>query len=70
MKPADGALRLDRFTPFDDLPELLRVEEFAAVAGFSKGVVYDLVRRGELPSIKFGRKIVRVPKTALTRQTT
>ena len=55
---------VDRYTPISDLPELLRVEEAAAVLDVSKWLVYELIRRGDLPSVKLGR-IVRIPRTAL-----
>jgi excisionase family DNA binding protein len=58
------ASALTRTTPRADWPELLRAEEVAAVADLGRGTVYDLIRRGELPSVKFGR-VVRVPRAGL-----
>ncbi len=39
---------------------LLRPREVAAATGLSRSMVYDLIGRGELPSIRVG-KSVRVP---------
>lgn len=40
------------------------VAEAAEVLGISRALAYDLVRRGELPSIRLGRRIL-VPRIAL-----
>ncbi len=58
-------LTVTRTTPYDELPDLLRPEEFAAAACVSRGVVYELVRTGKLPVVRFGTKLFRVPKSAL-----
>ena len=42
----------------------LSVEEAAVLLGISRDLAYDLVRRGELPSVKLGRRTV-VPRRAL-----
>lgn len=55
---------VNRFTPISDLPEYCRVDEAAAVLDVSKWLVYELIRRGDLPSVKLGR-LVRVPRSAL-----
>ena len=55
---------LDRCTPFADLPELLSPEEFRAVVGIGRTALYDALRRGEIPHLKFGR-CLRIPKAAL-----
>jgi excisionase family DNA binding protein len=59
-----AAVIINRFTPITDLPELLRVDEAAAVLDVSRWLVYELIRRGDLPSVKLGR-LVRIPRTAL-----
>jgi excisionase family DNA binding protein len=46
---------ITRTTPRADLPELLRVEEAAAWCGCSKYLMYELARRGDLPSVRLGR---------------
>jgi excisionase family DNA binding protein len=42
------------------------VPEAASLLGISPGLAYELARRGELPTIRFGRRIV-VPRAALER---
>lgn len=44
--------------------ELLRIEEVQAVLGVGRSKVYDMIRRGELPTLRIGR-LVRVPRWAL-----
>ena len=44
----------------------LTVEEAAAALGLSRAFTYEAVNRGEIPSIRIGRRIL-VPKVALDR---
>jgi excisionase family DNA binding protein len=44
----------------------LSVEEAGRLLGISRGLAYLLVNRGEIPSIRLGRRIV-VPRRALDR---
>ena len=44
----------------------LSVVEAARIMGVSKNVAYEAVRRGEIPSIRLGGRIL-VPRTALER---
>jgi excisionase family DNA binding protein len=61
----DSAARhVRRTTPHDQLPEYLSPEEFGAYLALSRNTTYDLLRRGEVPHLRFGRAI-RIPKTAL-----
>ncbi len=48
----------------DDTRLTLTVEEAAQLLGISRALAYELVGRGELPSIRLGRRIV-VPRHAL-----
>lgn len=57
-------LYVTRYTPFDELPQFLSVEEFRMLVGIGRSTTYDLLRRGELRHIRFGR-VVRIPKEAL-----
>jgi excisionase family DNA binding protein len=43
---------------------VLSVTEAAGMLGISRGLAYELVARGELPSLRLGRRIV-VPRRAL-----
>jgi excisionase family DNA binding protein len=60
---------VNRSTPIADLPELLRAEEAAAWLGISKGTLYELIRRGDIPHISIGR-LVRIPRAALVAKVT
>ena len=42
----------------------LTVEEAAGLLGISRTLAYELVTRGELPSLRLGRRLV-VPRRAL-----
>lgn len=42
----------------------LTVEEAAVLLGISRGLAYELVRRGEIPALRLGRRVV-VPVRAL-----
>jgi len=44
----------------------LTVEEAAEILGLSRAFAYEAARRGEIPSIRIGRRIL-VPKAALNR---
>lgn len=44
----------------------LTVEEAAALLGISRAFAYEAVNRGEIPSLRIGRRIL-VPKAALNR---
>lgn len=44
----------------------LTVEEAGALLGISRAFAYEAVRRGEIPSIRIGRRVL-VPKAALRR---
>ncbi|MGH9373355.1 MAG: helix-turn-helix domain-containing protein [Vicinamibacterales bacterium] len=50
--------------PYDQLPEYLSPEEFRAYLRLSRNTVYELIRRREIPHVRFGRTI-RIPKIAL-----
>lgn len=48
----------------DAAPLTYTVEEAAALLGISRGLAYDLVRRGEIVSVQLGRRLV-VPRARL-----
>ena len=48
----------------DDLPLFLDVETAAHLIGISRSSAYDAIRRGEIPTVRFGRRL-RVPRGAL-----
>ena len=53
-----------RYNSFDDLPITLRVEDLMPVLGIGRNTAYELVRSGQIKSIRIGRQI-RVPKDAV-----
>ena len=55
---------ITRLTPLGDLPELLSVPEAATWLHIGNGLAYEMVRRGDLPSVRLGR-LVRVPRAGL-----
>lgn len=55
---------ITRKTPLEELPELLSVAEAAAWLKIGRGLAYEMVRRGDLASVRLGR-LVRVPRAAL-----
>lgn len=55
---------IDRPISFDDLPLTLRVEELIPVLGIGRNTAYELVRSGQIRSIRIGRQL-RVPKDAV-----
>jgi len=42
----------------------LSADEVAALLGLSRAKVYDAIRTGEIPSIRFGRRVL-VPRASL-----
>jgi excisionase family DNA binding protein len=47
-------------------PLVLSVRDAAALLGISKDLAYDLVRSGEIPSLRLGRRVV-IPKRRLLK---
>ena len=43
---------------------VMTVDEAAAALGISRGLAYQLVRQGDIPSLRLGRRIV-IPRHAL-----
>lgn len=69
--PAAAACRPQPLQPTPDAIDLIRgdrlaltVTEAASLLGISRALAYELVARGELPSIRLGRRLV-VPKVAV-----
>ena len=50
----------------DQTAATLTVEEAAKILGVSRGVAYEGVKTGEIPSIRIGRRIL-VPKAELDK---
>ena len=54
------------YRSFNDLPLTLTVEEAGKVLRVGRNTAYELVRSGQLRSIKIGRQL-RIPKGELVR---
>jgi excisionase family DNA binding protein len=48
----------------DEMPDVLKVEEMAKLLRIGRGIAYEMVRRNEIRSLRFGRAI-RIPKQAV-----
>lgn len=53
-----------KYRSFDDLPLALRVEDLMPILGIGRNTAYELVRCGQIKSIRIGKQI-RIPKQAL-----
>ena len=53
-----------KFCSFDDLPLVLRVEDLMPVLDIGRNTAYELIRSGQIRSIRVGRKL-RIPKQAV-----
>ena len=53
-----------KFRSLDELPLVLRVEDLMPVLDIGRNTAYELIRCGQIRSIKVGRQI-RVPKEAV-----
>lgn len=54
----------NKYRSFDDLPLTLKVEDLIPILGIGRNTAYELVRSGQMRSIKINRQI-RIPKDAL-----
>ena len=54
----------NKYRSLDDLPLALCVEDLMPILGIGRNTAYELVRSGQIRSIRVGRKI-RVPKDAV-----
>lgn len=65
MRNSDTAMEPHAATTSDHQgPLAVSVPEAARLLGISRGLAYELVARGELPSVRLGRRLV-VPSHAL-----
>jgi len=52
------------YTDFEQLPLILTVEDITKILGIGKNTAYDLIRCGNIRSVRVGHKI-RISKDAL-----
>lgn len=50
----------------DDSKLTLSVEEVATVLGISRGLAYEMVKTGKIPSVRFGKRVL-IPRRALEK---
>ena len=54
----------NKYRNLHDLPMTLRVEELMPILGIGRNTAYELIRSGQIRSIRLGRQI-RIPRDAL-----
>lgn len=64
MNHNDNSANYSTITSFDNLPLALTVLEAGQVLRVGRSVTYELVRSGQLRSVRIGRSI-RIPRDAL-----
>ena len=52
------------YRSFDDLPLTLRVEDLMPILSVGRNTAYELVRSGQIRSIRIGKQL-RIPKQTL-----
>ena len=60
-----GAPSISRATPIEQLPEFLRVDEFAAYLGIGRGLAYEMARTDTRLSAFYCGRLLRIPRSAL-----
>ena len=53
-----------KYCSFDELPLALRVEDLMPILNIGRNTAYELVRSGQVRSIRIGRQL-RIPKDAV-----
>ena len=54
----------NKYRNLHDLPMTLRVEELMPILGIGRNTAYEMIRSGQIRSIRIGRQI-RIPRDAL-----
>ena len=54
----------NKYRSFDELPLTLRVEDLMPILGIGRNTAYELVRSGQIRSIRIGRQL-RISKDAV-----
>jgi len=55
---------INRQTDFEDLPQMMTPQEVQAFFGLGRATVYSLIKEGEIPVRRIGRRLF-VPKQEL-----
>ena len=53
-----------KYRDLSDLPMILRVEDLMSILGIGRNTAYELIRSGQIRSVRIGRQI-RIPREAL-----
>ena len=54
----------NKYRDLSDLPMILRVEDLMPILGIGRNTAYELIRSGQIRSVRIGRQI-RIPREAL-----
>jgi DNA binding domain, excisionase family len=54
----------NKYRDLHELPVTLRVEDLMPILGIGRNTVYELIRSGQIRSVRIGRQI-RIPRDAL-----
>ena len=54
----------NKYRDLHELPVTLRVEDLMPILGIGRNTVYELMRSGQIRSVRIGRQI-RIPRDAL-----
>ena len=54
----------NKYSDLHELPVTLRVEDLMPILGIGRNTAYELIRSGQIRSVRIGRQI-RIPRDAL-----
>ena len=54
----------NKYRDLHDLPMILRAEDLMPILGIGRNTAYELIRSGQIRSVRIGRQI-RIPREAL-----
>ena len=60
-------MKADENSPANMQPQTLSLPEVAAIMGIGRNAAYDAARRGEIPTLRFG-KLLRVPRAWVAKK--
>lgn len=60
-------MTITRETPLASCPEFLTVQEVGILLGVDRNTAYAMVASGQVPSVRFSVRILRVPRAALAK---
>ncbi|MCI1930731.1 MAG: helix-turn-helix domain-containing protein [Clostridia bacterium] len=51
----------------DEYPDILTSKEVMEILGISKNTLYELIKNGEIPVVRLGKKLRRINKKSLLK---